>query len=92
MSTPITNCLVAKATRDEKAYRVLLNYMKVNLACGHWSQWPCEHKPPCEMPNEEALAKLNERLTKDLEGIESDSGPTGIPGPPGNTVDSGAEK
>ena len=87
MSIPITACLISKATKSEQAYQNLLERMKVNVVHGHFSQWPCEHNPPCTMPTDEELDKLNERLTKDLAGIEPDPSPPGVQGSPGISPD-----
>lgn len=68
MSTPIHACEVYKAAKgDEKAYTFLLEAMKYNLTCGHWTQMGCMHDPPCEEPTNAQIDALNERYQKDIE-------------------------
>lgn len=48
MSAPIDDCLVHKAALgDEKAKDELLVMLRMNLRLGHWSHFPCPHKPQC---------------------------------------------
>lgn len=69
MSRPISNCLVIRAANgDEKAFESLREVMTYNLKCGHWSQVPCSHNPPCgPLPSDEQLQALSHRFEKELQ-------------------------
>lgn len=63
MSIPLSSCLVSKAALgNEKAYRELVNVMRINTAFGSYTQIPCRHTPQCTAPSEEQLKTLNDRL------------------------------
>lgn len=67
MSFPIVACEVSKAARgDEAAYARLLEKMKFNFACGHWSSFPCSCEPRCPSPSDAELKALDKRLVKDI--------------------------
>lgn len=64
---PISTCQVCKAALgDEDVFNQLVEAMKYNLQCGHWSQFPCECDPPCPKPSDEQLDKFNERMNAAL--------------------------
>lgn len=66
MSQPIYMCDVYKAALgDEEKYKELVKDMKFNREYGSWSLFPCGHEPPCEVPTDDQLDKLNERLNKE---------------------------
>lgn len=59
MSRPISNCLIAKAARNEGNARELLA-AKVDYALEHgaFTQIPCECDPKCVKPSEEQVVEL----------------------------------
>ncbi len=68
MSYPFRVCLVYKAAcGDEKCYQQFLKIWKINQIFGHWTQYPCNHEPPCTKPTDNQIAVFNDRLKKDLE-------------------------
>jgi hypothetical protein len=72
MSMPISYCFIVAATKDEDVYQKLLETMKLNIAHGSFSQFPCKCDPPCEA-REEEIEILNEKLKKDLAEVQLDS-------------------
>lgn len=66
MSAPISICLIARAAASETAYQRVLNAMKYNAECGHFSIWTCRHEPRCRLPEMNAAAALLKRLRTDL--------------------------
>ncbi len=67
MSTPISYCMVVRATKTEEAYQIFKNAMVGNLKFGSMTQVPCKHDPPCEEMSDEVVAALNAKLSADLE-------------------------
>lgn len=59
MSRPISNCLIAKAARNEGNSRELLA-AKVDYALQHgaFTLLPCECKPKCVKPSEAEVVEL----------------------------------
>lgn len=65
MSQPIPFCLISKAAHgDEQARNRLMQAMKYNIECGHYSIWPCRCVPPCPEPTAEMMSALNEHLAE----------------------------
>ena len=68
MSTPIIACKVYKAAKgDEDSFNFLLEAMKYNCECGHFSSFRCMCDPPCEPPTEEQLAAYGKRMNGELD-------------------------
>ena len=82
MSIPISWCLIQKAAKgNEDSYQEYVKRMKVNMAFGSHSIFPCYHDPVCEMASKEEIDKLNMRLkTEDWPKDTTPKGPLGIPG------------
>jgi hypothetical protein len=70
MSTPITDCMVAKACTSENGYVDMLKAMRINISSPCFSIYhdPCPHAPKCftTMPTPEQIDALNARLRNDL--------------------------
>lgn len=80
MSMPISACMVMKAAKgDEDAYKHLIDAYTINLKCGHYTTFPCRCDPPCELPTEEQLKKLQARVDEYFEAnpVKSDVKETG---------------
>jgi hypothetical protein len=68
MSIPIVACNVFKAARgDEEAFQNLVEAMKYNIECGHYSQFSCMCNPPCQAPPDEAIKAVEIRLNQELD-------------------------
>lgn len=87
MSYPISYCLVSKAAfGDDAAYQTLVEAMRCNIKCGHYTQFPCNCDPKCTEVTQEFGEALNKRLAEDLNDVVMDpgySGPSGTEGPTG---------
>lgn len=67
MSRPLIACEISKAAKgDESAFKQLVEKLKINLAWGAYSTFPCQHNPSCPCPTEEEMNQLNDRLQKAL--------------------------
>jgi len=68
MSQPISACTISKAAHgNQDALKFLTQAMKTNVECGHYSTFPCRHDPPCPVPTEEMMKKLNQHLHETAE-------------------------
>ena len=65
MSYPISNCVIVKATSNEKIYQILLALYACNIRHGAYIQTPCRHKPRCHA-SAKKLKELRTRLKADL--------------------------
>jgi len=66
MSQPVSECLIYKACRDEEAYRILIQKMRINLKHGGFTMSECAHTPPCKPPTPEEIRKLDARAVAEL--------------------------
>jgi len=70
VSQPLSQCVIFRAALgDEQAYKFVLDAMRYNKKCGHYSVFPCTCDPPCRRPTEEQGDELNRRIaeaTKDI--------------------------
>jgi len=65
MSQPLSQCIIFKAALgDEQAYKFVLDAMKYNKKCGHYSIFPCTCNPPCKQPSKEQGEELNRKITE----------------------------
>lgn len=63
MSTPVKVCTIYKAARgDQQAFDWLVKAMDYNKQKGAFTLHPCNHTPPCEMPTEQELLSLDQRV------------------------------
>jgi hypothetical protein len=67
MSQPLSVCVISKAARgDEASFKWLIEAMKVNSACGHFTTVSCRCSPPCEKPTDAQIEELNKKLAEAL--------------------------
>ena len=62
MSIPLSACYFRRAIDDEPFRALLLDAIQENLACGHFSVWPCPHNPPCKPLTDEECDLLEKAL------------------------------
>lgn len=63
MSIPIHRCIITKAAKgDEAAYQWLIDAMRINLACGHYSTLGCSCLPETENATDEQIKNLQTRM------------------------------
>ena len=67
MSMPIIYCRFVKALESEDSLKALARDLGRNLKKGHFSIWPCKHKPHCRKLTEEEMEQLFERLEKEVD-------------------------
>ena len=67
MSVPVPSCLICKAALgNDAAFKELVARMRINLKHRAWTQIPCKCNPRCEIPTEDQLTDLNDRMMNEI--------------------------